>query len=166
MPLKQPITNLLDQLYSVLYQLTNAQFTQPVTVLSGATIGQHTRHILEFYIELNKGYCSGSVDYDQRERNPAIENGKYTAMEQLQDIMESLGQSDKELLLMVNYNDAGAHPTSIGTNYYRELVYNLEHTVHHMALIRIGINAVAEIEIPAGFGIAASTLKFRQACAQ
>ena len=164
MQFKEPISHLLEQLRSVIDGLNDKQFTTPVNVLSGSTIGQHTRHILEFYIELDKGYKSGAVDYDQRERNHAIESNKYVAIESLTAIRENLGKPDRELILMVNYGADEAQ--AIATTYYRELIYNLEHTVHHMALIRIGVNAVSAIEIPEGFGIAASTLKYRQACAQ
>lgn len=162
MQFKEPITHLIEQLCITIAALTNEQFTQPVTVLSDSTIGQHTRHILEFFIELNKGYLSGAVDYDQRQRSYELESNRDTAITHLQNISDSLGKPDRELCLIVNNGDK----QSIATNYYRELVYNMEHTVHHMALIRIGVNAVSNIEIPPGFGIAASTLKFRQACAR
>lgn len=157
--LKEPISHLLTQLREVMNQLDDGQYARPVTTLSGSTLGQHIRHILEFYIELHKGYETGVVDYDQRERDHAIETDKRVAIFHLNRIAGNLDKPDRQLLLNVE-------TLSIPTNYYRELVYNLEHTVHHMALIRIGINAVAEIAIPDGFGIAASTLKYRQACAQ
>jgi len=46
------------------------------------------------------------------------------------------------------------------------MAYNLEHTIHHMALMKAGIREVAGIEMPESFGVASSTLKFRSACAQ
>jgi hypothetical protein len=51
------------------------------------------------------------------------------------------------------------------TNYYREMAYNLEHTIHHMALIRTGINDVSRISVPENFGVAISTMKYRKQCA-
>lgn len=164
MKLKTPISNLLEQIQYVLDGLTNEQYTQPVKVLSQSTIGQHTRHILEFFTELNKGYENGTVDYDKRIRNHAIESDKFFAVNTLQQIISELVKPDKELMLRVAYGTA--HSLTVPTNYFRELVYNMEHAVHHMALIRIGAEAITDIEIPAGFGIAASTLKFRKACAQ
>ena len=55
---------------------------------------------------------------------------------------------------------------AIPSNYYREIAYNLEHTIHHMALIRVGINEVSSVVLPTEFGVAYSTIKFRQQCAQ
>jgi hypothetical protein len=50
------------------------------------------------------------------------------------------------------------------TNYFRELTYNIEHAVHHMAIIKIGIREVANyVTLPADFGIAASTIRYKEA---
>lgn len=166
MKLKEPISNLMEQLEFVIEGLTNQQYTQPVKVLSKSTIGQHTRHILEFFIELNKGYEERIVDYDKRIRNHAIESDKYVAIDTLHEIVASLVKPDRELILNVEYGAEADHRAQVITNYLRELVYNMEHTVHHMALIRIGVEAISELEIPAEFGVAASTLKFRAVCAQ
>ncbi|MDN3585969.1 hypothetical protein QWY86_04775 [Pedobacter aquatilis] len=169
MKLKQPLENLLYQFGNVLSELNNHQFTSSITVLSGSTIGQHTRHILEFFIELNNGYDSGVVHYDQRKRNHAIESNNAFALEQLQNIISTLEKPNKVLILKADYDSSDdrrvdATDLEITTNYFRELAYNLEHTVHHMALVRIGINEVSSLELPTQFGVAGSTLKFREAC--
>jgi hypothetical protein len=165
MKLKEPISNLLGQIQFVLEGLSNEQYTQPINVLSKSTLGQHTRHILEFYIELYNGYENGTVDYDKRIRNHAIESDKFFAINMIREIINSLEKPDCDLLLNAIYG-TGDDVIQVTTNYYRELVYNLEHTVHHMALLRIGVEAISSLAIPAEFGIAASTLKYRETCAQ
>ena len=78
----------------------------------------------------------------------------------------NLKATDKEIILEAeDYGDA-AGIVSIASNYYREIAYNLEHTIHHMALIRVGINEVSSVVLPDEFGVAYSTIKFRQQCAQ
>ncbi|MEO3408309.1 hypothetical protein AAFN85_30620 [Mucilaginibacter sp. CAU 1740] len=166
MQLKEPISNLLEQLQYVIDELNPGQYTEPVKLLSQSSIGQHTRHILEFFVELNKGYESGMVDYDKRIRNKAIEADKDFAIGTINQIKNSIEKPDKELLLQAEYGEGADHQTQVFSNYYRELVYNLEHTVHHMALIRIGVNAISQVIIPDEFGVAASTLKYRNSCAQ
>ena len=165
MKIQQPLENLLSQLHETLNELSMDQYTQPVDVLSGATIGQHTRHVLEFFIELNVGYNNGVVDYDRRKRNHTIESDNRIAAKQLQLILAGIVKPDKHLILNTDYGIDGTG-CKIKTNYYRELAYNLEHTVHHMALIRIGVSSVSSLQLPAEFGVASSTLKFRAACAQ
>lgn len=166
MKLNTPITNLLDQMEYVLDGLTNEQYIQPVKVLSQSSIGQHTRHILEFFTELNKGYENGLVDYDKRIRNHAIESDKFFAINTLHQIKNELVKPDRDLMLHIDYGTKANHSLTVSTNYFRELVYNMEHMVHHMALIRIGTEAITDLAIPESFGIAASTLKFRKTCAQ
>jgi hypothetical protein len=40
-----------------------------------------------------------------------------------------------------------------------------EHTIHHMALIRIGCMDIGAHMLPEGFGVAPATLQYRSKCA-
>lgn len=166
MQLRYPILQLLLQLRDALENLTDHQYTAPVDLLSGSTIGSHVRHLIEFYLELIKGYDSGRVNYDKRKRDHSIESHRWVAMEKLEEIGRAIIRPDKELMLAADLTAEEDIPLAVRTNYFRELIYNLEHTVHHMALLRVGIGAVSSLTLPPAFGVAMSTLKFRQTCAQ
>ena len=162
MQLQQAIKNVFVQISDSLGQLTDEQYCEKSRTLSGATIGQHVRHVIELFQCLNKGYETGTVNYEKRKRDVNIETNRNFAISLLPDIYNSLDKHDKELMLESNYDELSDDLVSIKTNYYREIVYNLEHTVHHMALIRVGIHEVSAIELPEGFGIASSTIKHRK----
>lgn len=163
--LQTPVMILLVQLKDVLSALTDEQYTQPVASLSNASIGQHTRHIIEFYVELKNGYSTGVVNYDQRKRDHAIECNRKVALQKLKEIQDMTELPDRGLLLAVAFGEA-QQEMHISTNYYRELYYNLEHTVHHMALMRIGVAVVSNLVLPESFGVASSTIQYRKLCAQ
>ena len=166
MQLKTPIQQLFLQLLDVLENLSDHQYSIPVDLLSGATIGQHIRHIVEFFQELDKGYENGTVNYDRRSRSLLLEVSRSLAIRQLSEMSLSVDRPEKDLALMAHLTAGNAEPVVIQTNYSRELLYNMEHIVHHMALLRIGITVVTKISLPPQFGVAASTLQYRQACAQ
>lgn len=157
----RPVSALLVQLEELLQQLDDDQYQQRIPVLSGATLGQHTRHILEFFIELQEGYETGLVNYDRRQRDHRIETNRIFAVGKIHEIAYGLEKPNKEMMLTFNADLADIH-----TSYYRELVYNLEHMIHHMALLRIGVEDISGPTLPDSFGVAASTLKYRLACAQ
>lgn len=166
MQLQESLKNVFAQLNDSLMQLSNEEYTTPSKQLFNATIGQHVRHIIELFICLEKGYTTGIVNYENRKRELAIESDKEYARKLLSGIYRSIDRSDKTLLLEANYDEHTDETLLIGTNYYREIIYNLEHTVHHMALIRIGIAEVSAVKVPQEFGVAASTIKHKKACAQ
>ena len=166
MQLHQTVKNVFVQLSESLHQLTDEQYVQPSKTLFNATIGQHVRHIIELFICLNQGYETGVVNYEKRKRDYRIETERGLAIELLHSIYSAINKPDKNIMLEVSYDEHSNDTIIIHTNYYREIAYNLEHTVHHMALIRVGINEVSAIELPSGYGVASSTLKYRQACAQ
>jgi hypothetical protein len=166
MQLQKAIGNVFVQLSESIHQLSDEQYKQLSNILFNATIGQHVRHIIELFICLNQGYETGIINYEKRKRDYRIETERKLAIELLHSIFATINKPDKNLMLEVSYDEHSNDTIVIHTNYYREIAYNLEHTVHHMALIRVGINEVAAIELPSGYGVASSTIKYSKTCAQ
>lgn len=153
----------IEQFKEILLQLPQECYANSCEALFNSSIGQHTRHIIELYQCLINGYDNSDVSYDKRERNKRIEQDVHFAILQLQLIQSNLERPNKTV--MVTY-DLGGMETNLESNYYREVMYNLEHTIHHHALIKVGINHFTSIELPESFGVAPSTMQHREACAQ
>ncbi|HLO81079.1 MAG TPA: hypothetical protein VK166_08980 [Chitinophagaceae bacterium] len=166
MQLQLAVSNVFTQLSLSLDQLTPEQYIQPCSNLSDSTIGQHVRHIVEMFQCLEIGYTTGVVNYENRKRDKAIETDKYMAVELLDMINRGLGKADRSLVLEGVYHDDSTELMQFETNYYREIVYNLEHTIHHMALIRVGLKELKDLELPESFGLASATIKHKKSCAQ
>jgi hypothetical protein len=166
MQLQQAVNNVFVQLAGTLDQLTQQEYIQPCSTLFNNTIGQHVRHIIELFQCLENGYDAGMVNYEKRRRDLLMETDKEFAARLLQEIFSNLSRTNKELILEAIYDEHATEPITISTNYYREIAYNLEHTIHHMAMIRVGVNEVSAIELPEDFGVASSTVKYRKQCAQ
>ena len=166
MKIQNAIQHVFVQLSESIRELTPNEYTFPSTILFNATIGQHVRHVIELFLELEQGYATGRVNYEKRKRDYTIETDKDIAIELLHDIYLRLKKFDKHLLLESSCDEHSNDTVLISTNYFRELMYNLEHTVHHMALIRVGINEVSSVAVPVDFGVASSTVKYKKACVQ
>jgi hypothetical protein len=166
MLLKKPIQHVFKQLGESLRLISNAEYKMPSQALSNATIGQHVRHIIELFLCLEQGYVSGVVNYEKRKRDYRIETDKDFALDLMFDVFNNLEQPNKDIIFEGEDYCESAETVSVPSNYYRELMYNLEHTIHHMALIRVGINQVSTVQLPQEFGVAYSTIKHRKQCAQ
>ena len=164
--LKQPIQHVFVQLSETLNQLSHEEYVQPSKILINATIGEHVRHIIELFQCLEKGYEEGVVNYEKRKRDHQIETNKELASVLLKEIYQNLDKENKQIVLEAEDYCETTQVVLIPSNYYRELAYNLEHTIHHMALIRVGVKEVSSINLPEEFGVAYSTIKYRQECAQ
>lgn len=166
MQLQHAVNTAFTQLSSSIESLTDVQYGQPCVQLNQSSIGQHVRHIIEIFQCLQKGYETGVVNYEIRPREKRIETEKAYAIGLLKEIYNSLDQPDKKLILEGVYDDDASTLMRFDTNYYRELVYNLEHTIHHMALIRVGLSELNSQEIPENYGVASATVKYKKTCAQ
>lgn len=153
----------MEQFKEVLLQLPEDCYTKPCQALSEATIGQHTRHIIELYQCLLEGYAPAAVFYDRRKRDNRIEQEIRFAVDQLQRIQNSLERPKRKLLIYYNLNGV---EEILESNYFREVMYNLEHTIHHMALIKVAIEHFTDIHLPESFGVAPSTMQYRNTCAR
>lgn len=159
----QSLKNNLSQNIELLRQLTNDEFTQQNPELSNATIGEHIRHTIELLGCLIDNYEYGLINYDDRKRDILLQTDKNEAISIMEKYLYEIDKPNKPLSLAHN---CFSLIEVLPTNYFRELVYNLEHSIHHQALIKVALNRLPHIRIQDSFGIAPSTLEYRKQCAQ
>ena len=70
----------LEALSALLSQLSNEQYTRSIRHLGHATIGGHSRHILEILQCVLNGYGLGRVNYIHRHRNLELETNRELAI--------------------------------------------------------------------------------------
>lgn len=162
MKLMETIQQTLSQLHESLISIDEAHYQARLSCLSNASIGQHVRHIIELFQCMNKGYEAGIINYEKRERNELMERDKNFACSLIRHISNGLNKENKELLLQVADLAEEGHPLLVPTNYFRELIYNFEHAIHHMAMIRIALQEMFSVNLPQEYGVAPSTLKYQR----
>ncbi|MDN5203978.1 DinB family protein [Fulvivirgaceae bacterium BMA10] len=163
--LKKAAKNVLEQLTDVIVQMKDEDFTRSISTLNHSTIGQHIRHTLEFFTCLADGYITGTVNYDKRKHDKAIEENRDQALTALNSIQRFLQATEENVTfcLEINYEIDKELNCQVETNLDRELVYNIEHAIHHMAIVRIGLNEICPyVSIPQHFGVANSTVKYKK----
>lgn len=156
------IQNTLNELSSLLAQLTNDDYSQPCFALSNSSIGEHTRHSIEMFQCLEFQYEGGVVNYDNRKREKKIETDTNFAIDALKEVIKNLNKPNKKIILQQIID---GEEVNIESNYDRELLYNLEHCIHHQALIKVAVLQNNNITIDANFGVARSTIEYRKQCA-
>lgn len=164
--IQQSIRQLLSQLENLLSALSAEEYATALPILKNGSVGQHVRHVIELFQSLLQGYESGTVNYDKRKRDLVLEINQSAAAAQLAGIAAAIVREDKGLFVAGNYSAQGDEEMMVKSSFYRELIYNMEHTIHHMAIIRIAIQQTTAIALPDDFGMAASTLRHKKACAQ
>ena len=157
------IQKTLLELSDLVSKLSDADYCFPCNDLSNATIGEHTRHIIEMFQCLENQYENGVVNYDNRKRDYLIQTNTAFANESIAAILNQIDKDNKSLQLQ---QIVDGQILLIESNYHRELLYNLEHCIHHQALIKVAIIQLASIDIDENFGVARSTIEYRKQCVQ
>lgn len=151
-----------DELLDMLGQVSEADYTKPCRGLSGATIGEHTRHIIEMF-ECLEQHEDGKVNYDNRARDPRLQNHPDFAAGRILKLKQDLSRPQKILFIE---QAIGSELIAIESNYDRELLHNLEHCIHHQALMKVALLDCPQVKMGAYFGVGRSTIAYRNPCAQ
>jgi hypothetical protein len=167
-PVLSASINMLDSVKSLLDAIPNEIYIKPDHILSGATLGQHFRHIVEFYqciIDINDERL---ICYDSRKRDLRLEESIDFINLKIGEISDSISNLDSKTpiqTLSKFTSDPLEKKIKINSSIGRELAYGFDHSIHHLAIIKIamGINH-PEIELPQGLGVAPSTLQYRETC--
>ncbi|TAH27292.1 MAG: DinB family protein [Cytophagales bacterium] len=161
--LKTELKCVLIELNNSISTLTYDEYNQSISLLSNSSIGEHTRHIIELFQQLLDGYEIGVIDYDKRKRNIEIQQSIDFAIECIANIISCVDKNNKVLVLKTLHNNK---ENQIATNYYRELIYNIEHCIHHQAIIKTAFLYLGKTDLSENFGVAKSTIKYRKQCVQ
>lgn len=155
----------LEQAIKLLESIDNRIYATSPVGLEPHRAGGHLRHILDFYECLLEGCGSGYVDYDARGRDVEVESDRIVAIGRLGKTIERLRElesmtADRRLWVKAEASDSreGILNNRLATSLSRELQVLSSHTVHHFALMAIALKGHG-VALPAGFGVAPSTLK-------
>jgi uncharacterized damage-inducible protein DinB len=160
----------LMQLKDMLQNIKTSDYTQTTEILSGSSVGQHIRHILEFYLLLVSGSFSGVISYDKRQRDKEIEVNPAFAIETIERLLKGLETLDlkQSVKFEGDFTTDGSQDNFTESSVGRELAYCIEHSIHHQAIIKAGLIDLGLSSITCeNFGVAYSTIRYREnQCAQ
>ncbi|HCN50399.1 MAG TPA: hypothetical protein DIT10_15135 [Chryseobacterium sp.] len=154
------LQDILTEQQNLLRKISAKMYTQSIPSLDGSTIGGHTRHIIEFLEILLNSYYMNEINYDDRKRNLELEKNPEKAIQTISEILSGINLPNKNLIM---HQTVGNVSLEIPTNFFRELLYNIEHCIHHQALIKVAFNEIKMSHLlNKNFGIAPSTIQYRE----
>lgn len=162
--LQASATELLDQLKEIIRNCKEQDFSRPLPVLSNSTFGQHVRHTLEFFLCLFDAKNEELINYDNRKHDKFIETDRTLAISVIESIQEFLSTltEDFPISFEANYTLREGELQRMPSSFNRELAYNIEHAIHHMALLKVAVNqSLSYIQLPGNFGVATSTVRYQ-----
>ncbi len=156
---------MLQQLAGVLDQLPDEIYAQPLEIFSGSSVGQHFRHIYNFYEILFRRWQEGPVDYADRQRETEVESNAQFAATLFRRLIEQLDglNEDENIRVLSDFSESDTNDKRplVNSSVGRELAYAFDHAVHHLAIIKVGMKVTfPEISLPENLGVAPSTLRY------
>ena len=173
-------SDLLAQLQQVLDKVSPEQYAAHQSDVFDASIGGHVRHVLDhyenFFAAVLVAYPSDSsqlalvsekpmINYDSRPRERSVEIDQAVAAQRVARIRETLDHLprtniDVDIILQI---DSAPDSALQHSTLARELSFLHSHSVHHLAMMSFMLRSLGLEDIPKHFGIAPSTIKFREA---
>ena len=160
------VSIIFNQLLGLLNNLDNYTYSKPINILDGNSIGQHIRHVIEYYTSILSKNEKGRICYDNRKRDPQVEQEVDFAKFKLIGLLSRVEMLDvdEKVTIETRFTANSNEPVSIiHSTVGRELMYAFDHAIHHLAIVKIGAqSAFPIINIPEDLGIAPSTIKYRK----
>jgi uncharacterized damage-inducible protein DinB len=150
----------LDDMADLLVRLSDETYrSRPAGGVSGS-IGAHVRHVLDHVKVLVDRPRHRTITYDHRERDTAIEQDRAAGIAALRRVSYRLAAAmdapPDEILTLEVLVEHDQPPIGVSTSLAREVVFALQHTVHHQAIISVLLQQ-AGVVTPPRFGYAPAT---------
>jgi uncharacterized damage-inducible protein DinB len=154
------LTRSLTAIVELLERMSDETYCwKPAGGVSGA-IGAHVRHVLDHVNVLVERPRPQVVSYDYRLRDTRIEQSRLAGIAALRlaigRVPDLTGFERDEMLTLEVMVEHGRAPVAVTTSLARELVFALQHTIHHQAIIAILLQQIG-VAAPTRFGYAPAT---------
>lgn len=158
------LEKLVLQIQEFLQEISTAEYCQELEIYDCSSIGKHCRHIHDFLYTLCTGVHTQQLDYSRRDRKPELEKNPRYLAETLRVRLNELKDFPfhHKVYVLPDYGpQRPSHPSKHLSTFGRELLFVIHHTIHHMAMIKMGVKQLdSSILLPAEFGLAPSTIAF------
>jgi uncharacterized damage-inducible protein DinB len=150
----------LDALADVVDRVSDLDYlARPSSGVSGS-VGAHVRHCVDHVLALLDRPASGEMTYDDRQRDTALEQNRRLAVETLRRLAVRVRDvaprtSDVPITLWTMLDRRGTR-ARVRTSLGRELVFVLQHTIHHEAVVAVLLASRGRV-LSGHFGLAPST---------
>ncbi len=167
MTINEPMLQIIDQINQLIKKLDTNTYSKPLELFNGSSIGEHFRHIYDFYNCLAQADSSRPLDYSKRERNPQLEKEPSFAIAAFTEVKSELRKLPLNHPLKVT-PDAYEHSSVVReilvpSSFGRELMYAYDHAIHHLAIIKIGLkHYFPEVLVSEEVGVAPSTIRYQE----
>jgi len=157
---------IIEQIQTIIKQIKDVDYSRPLELFNGSSVGQHCRHIYDFYACVVSAAQSGQLDYAKRERSPSIETNMDMALSSFYRLQDQINELDETTSLAVQTDFQNEQlqqlkqivQSSVG----RELMYAYDHAIHHLAIVKIGLKEnMPYITLNDKVGVAPSTLRHK-----
>lgn len=129
-----------------------------------SAIGRHVRHVLDHYNALQVGIENNEIDYDLRSRDSEVETDSCLAVEKINGTIEWMKENiqlDSPMQMKTEVSLDCQEGCVVESTLQREMVYLLNHTVHHVAYITLVLRTLG-ISVDEHVGIAPATQSYNR----
>ncbi|HFB64948.1 MAG TPA: hypothetical protein ENJ60_05330 [Aeromonadales bacterium] len=155
----------LEQIQLIVEMIEEGQKETNENIYAESGIGRHIRHVTDHFLALKNGLDNLLVNYNHRHRDSLIETSLKEAraiLVYLQDWLSAINSENLQLVIKSEINCEKEESVKIFSSIERELLYLINHTIHHAAYIKLLLQHY-QINLPDEIGIAPGTATyFRQ----
>lgn len=154
------LADCVDELAELVERTSDADYVAaPAGGVSGS-IGAHVRRCLDHVRAVLEAAPGGVISYDRRARQVSLEQSRALAAEALRAAaarLDGLGRraADAPVTLVSQVDRTGGR-VQVASSLGRELVFALQHTIHHQATVAVLLSERG-VTVPPTFGYAPST---------
>ncbi len=162
--IRTALSQALTQCTAILNELEKLPRSLADSLFIEANVGRHMRHVLDHVLALKEACTTELVDYDKRHRGNAVETDRLLASQQFSVLnlwLQTEDLDDRALIVASEIDGEKSHRMRFESNLNREILYIINHTIHHAAHIKLALSNFG-IALPDHIGIAPGTASFNR----